>query len=541
MTPTLMGGETEYAVSGIRRGAPMPRTELIADLCRRIAKRHPSLPSLGGKGIYLANGARLYEDCSKAEMTSPEVNNPYDLVRYFKAGERILAQAAAEIEEHDPSCEVFVCRGNVDLSGSHTTWGSHESFLHKSSPQLLPPALIPHLVTRTVYTGSGGWNPLRGLEFTLSPRAAHIDHVVSADSTNSGRKGGRPILHSKDESLARNGYHRLHLILGDSLYSEKALMLRFGATQLVVSLVDAGVPAPNDIYLYNPVEALQTVAADTTCRALLRLADGSNLTAVQLQKRYLEWVDRHLDQLPAWAPPVARLWGEILDGLGRDPMTLQDTLDWPFRLALFSGYAARRGLSLQRTSNSDEIVQRLQDAAHRSAWQGQQLSLDFLVGPNSPVLKLAGCLTAELVERGYSWRLLVEEMEQRRQFCELDVKLGRLGPKGLFGVLENSGWMSRHRVVDPRDVEDACGNPPGPGTRAHLRGRAIRELAAQGKRAACDWQQVWDPVRERMLDLGDPFENNEVWLESAADQRAEPSGTASSIRRAALAALRGLR
>ncbi len=538
-----MGGETEYAVTGIRRGAPVSRPELIGDLCRRIAKRHPYLPAIHGKGVYLANGSRLYEDCMKAEMTTPEVTNPYDLVRYFKASEKILAQAAEEIERHDRGdSEVYVCRGNVDLTGSEATWGSHESFLHRRSPTLLPTALIPFLVTRTIFTGSGGWHPFRGLEFTLSPRAAHIDQVASPDSTNSGKRGGRPILHVKDEPLARGGYHRLHLILGDSLYSEKALMLRFGATQLVVSLVDAGIDAPPGIALANPVKALHTVAADTTCRALLQMDDGSTLTAVQLQKRYLEWVDRNLDRLPDWTPPLARLWGEILDALERDPMTLQDTLDWPFRLALFSGYATRQGCPLERVGDSDAVVRRLQEAIYHTAWQGQQLPLDFMLGPNSPVLKLAGGLTAEIAARGHSWRNLVDYVERRRQFCELDVKLGRVGPKGLFSVLENLGLMGGHRVVQSRDVDDACVNPPGPGTRAHVRGKVIRELASQANHAGCEWQQISDPARKRILDLGDPFERNEVWVESSGGSEEESAeGPASRRLRAVFEALRGSR
>jgi hypothetical protein len=223
-------------------------------------------------------------------------------------------------------------------------------------------------------------------------------------------------------------------------------------------------------------------------------------------------------------------------------MTLQDTLDWPFRLALFSGYAARQGCSLERTGDSDDVVRRLHEAVSHTAWQGRQLSLDFMLGPNSPVLKLAGGMTAELGQRGQSWRNLVDRVERRRQFCEVDVKLGRLGPKGLFGILENSGLMGGHRVVQPRDVDDACANPPGPGTRAHIRGKAIRELASQAKHAQCDWRQIWDPERNRILDLGDPFECQEVWVGSPGEVEEEfPSPSAGARLRAVIEALRGAR
>ncbi len=512
----LMGAETEHAVSGIEGGRRMPPGDLLIELLRRIQARYPSLPSLSGKGFFLCNGSRYYEDCTKAEATTPEVVEPYDLVRYIKAAELILSDAAAEIEAAKPGCrEVYVCRGNVEYSGSKTTWGSHESYQHRCSPAVLHAALLPHLVTRIIYCGSGGWHPMSGLEFTLSPRAAHIDKVICSDSTNSGRRGGRPIVHTKDEPLTAPGNHRLHLILGDSLYSEKALMLRFGTTQLIVALLDAGAGAPPGLALRSPVAAIHTVAADVTCKAQLTLSESGKLSALEVQRRYLEWVDHHISRLPAWAPALTRLWHEILTALEHDPMSLKDTLDWPFRLALYSGYAERSGCPLEQIGNAAETVRRLHEALEHSAWQGQPLPLDFLIGPHSPVLKVAAYLTSELRNSGRSWHEVGGLAEHQRRFFELDVKLGRLGPKGLFHVLDSAGLMARHRIVRPRDIEDARMNPPGPGTRAYLRGLAVKEVSASPGRGGCDWHQVVDPAGGRVLDLTDPLASELNWIYSS--------------------------
>jgi len=54
-----------------------------------------------------------------------------------------------------------------------------------------------------------------GLRFTLSPRVRFLEREVSNNSTRD-----RGIFHTKDETLAADGYHRLHIICGESLCSE---------------------------------------------------------------------------------------------------------------------------------------------------------------------------------------------------------------------------------------------------------------------------------------------------------------------------------
>ncbi len=67
------------------------------------------------------------------------------------------------------------------------------------TPVNLPEQLIPHLVTRVVYTGAGGFNPLLNWpEFCVAPRLMHIEHVISSDST-----ANRGIFHTKNESALR--------------------------------------------------------------------------------------------------------------------------------------------------------------------------------------------------------------------------------------------------------------------------------------------------------------------------------------------------
>src|SRR5204862_1585448 len=42
---------------------------------------------------------------------------------------------------------------------------------------------------------------------------------------------------------------------------------------------------------------------------------------------------------------VLQSWGDILDGLARDPQECADRLDWPAKLRLLEGFRARDGLN----------------------------------------------------------------------------------------------------------------------------------------------------------------------------------------------------
>jgi len=204
----------------------------------------------------------------------------------------------------------------VDYSGTHATWGCHESYLHRISLDVLQPQVIPHLVTRLIYTGAGGFNPLsQGLAFTLSPRVAHIELVVSRSSTTE-----RGIWHTKSESLC-SGYNRLHVLCGESICSETATFLKIGVTALIVAMADAGLTPGNAVKLADPLDAMRKIAGDVTCKTLLMMADKSCMTAVEIQRHYLEMAEAHVSDnfMPAWAAEVCRRWRAVLDQLEDAP------------------------------------------------------------------------------------------------------------------------------------------------------------------------------------------------------------------------------
>ncbi|MFW6162292.1 MAG: proteasome accessory factor PafA2 family protein [Planctomycetota bacterium] len=281
MPTRLFGIETEYAFAPLGpAGKTVPR-ERVLDLFFQVARERLCFLPGHGYDLHLANGSRLYLDCGlHPELCTPECANPWDVVRYVKAGEQILTEIAEEMARRSEGLgPIYLSKSNVDYSGAGTTWGCHESYLHRGDPETLPSQLIPFLVSRLVYTGSGGFDSRSGgLHFMVSPRVAHLCHTVSGDSTDD-----RGIFHTKDESLSACGYHRAHLLCSESLCSEQALWLRVGATALVVALIEAGVADGETVALRAPLEAMARFACDPTCTAEAEARDGRPLTALAIQ------------------------------------------------------------------------------------------------------------------------------------------------------------------------------------------------------------------------------------------------------------------
>ena len=340
-----MGVETEYAFVGLsKNGGGVDLDGLANDLMRTARQSLVHLPDAGGAGIYLENGSRLYVDAgSHPEMAGPECSTPWDVVRYIEAGERTLVRIADAVTERRVDvAETLGFKCNVDYSSeSRSTWGCHESYLHRMDPTELPHEIIPHLVSRIIYTGAGGFNSLEeGIEFLVSPRAPHL---VAASSSNSTHNRG--IFHTKDESLSGPGYHRLHVISGESLCSRTGSWLKVATTALVVALSEAGLSPGAGIQLDNPIKALRSIAADPKCEVAVELKEAGQRTAIEIQRHYLEQALAHLSNahMPPWADVVCHEWGRMLDALEGAPESVSRQLDWAIKWTLYSDYLQRAG------------------------------------------------------------------------------------------------------------------------------------------------------------------------------------------------------
>jgi proteasome accessory factor A len=506
----LFGVETEYAVTAVTRsGQPAPRDPLLARFIDLARKQLAFLPDEGGNGLFLQNGSRLYVDSgSHPELATPECTHPWDVVRFVRAGDKLMAGLADQLAAAVAGLrEVVLFRCNVDYGGTGATWGCHESYLYRSDPALLPDQLIPHLVSRTIYTGAGGFDPSSpGIEFTLSPRAAYLPHVVSRDSTSN-----RGIFHTKDEPLAGGGYHRLHVICGESLCSERATLLKVGVTALVVAMVDAGLRPGDAVKLAAPVEALRAFAADPRCKAQALLVGGRRVSALDIQRHYLEQAENCSagGGLPAWAASICRLWRATLQLLEGAPRSVARTLDWAIKHALYEHWC-RSGPRWETLVQWTPILTRLRAALARTEYRDRTVTVDFLLSEASPVAKEVRQLTPLLRERRLSWSDLQPFLSLRHQLLEVDTRFGQLGDRGVFAQLDRSGDLS-HRILDPAQVERALFQPPDTG-RARLRGEWVQRLQSdRDGRYWCGWTGIRDDVELRQLDLSDPFTSEVEW------------------------------
>jgi proteasome accessory factor A len=446
-------------------------------------QRLVGVPERSGGGLFLGNGGRIYLDAgSHPEFATPECADPWEVLRYVRAGERIiseLAQATTQESRGITSIDVFRC--NVDYASPKVSWGCHESYLHRSDPNDMPAMLLPHLVSRIIYTGAGGFDQAsRGIRFTLSPRALLFERAVSDNSTND-----RGIYHTRNETLSRDGYNRLHLICGESLCSDSALLLKLGTTALIVAAIDAGSPMGSELRLESPVAALRAIAGDSSCRRRVTFADGRLVSAIDLQRHYLERVEACLaaGALPDWAPEICRRWRATLDSLEREAVGVRAELDWGMKRLLFH----RRLREYPEWRELERgVVSSGRDARGRR-------------GPTA------------------AFRALRQEM------FEADVRFGQLGDQGIFTQLERAGKVGT-RLVASAEVDRAMTEPPSRG-RAHTRGKWIQQVyrAGAAREAGCSWSQLWNHSDALVMDLSDPFAESGSWR-PMHERRGPPPG-----------------
>jgi proteasome accessory factor A len=139
------------------------------------------------------------------------------------------------------------------------------------------------------------------------------------------------------------------VIIGDANMSEISAYLKLGTTSLVLSLIESGWLSDTDLSVDGRVATLRAVSHDPSLRHLLRLKDGRQMTAVQLQLEYLEQgrkfvEDRYGADADAQTKDVLDRWESVLSRLEVDAMSCSRELDWVAKLELLEGYRARDGL-----------------------------------------------------------------------------------------------------------------------------------------------------------------------------------------------------
>ncbi|HUZ20034.1 MAG TPA: Pup--protein ligase [Acidimicrobiales bacterium] len=345
MDRRIFGLENEYGVTCTLRGQRrLSPDEVARYLFRRVVSWGRS------SNVFLENGARLYLDVgSHPEYATPECDSIADLVAHDKAGERILeglvASAEARLRDEGIRGVVYLFKNNTDSAGN--SYGCHENYLTSRRDDFAHYAqvLIPFFVTRQIYSGAGKvLQTARGAVFCLSQRAEHIWEGVSSATTRS-----RPIINTRDEPHAdAERFRRLHVIVGDSNMSEYATYLKVGATSILLKMLEDPGVVLRDMTLEDPIRAIREISHDVTCRRKVRLANGREASALDIQREYLSRAIRYADQrgLPEMEERALGMWRHCIETIEKDPLLLDRECDWVIKHRMVEAYRARHDLPL---------------------------------------------------------------------------------------------------------------------------------------------------------------------------------------------------
>jgi len=285
---------------------------------------------------------------SHPEYATPECDDVLDLVAHDKAGARILedllADADRRLREEGIAGDIYVFKNNADPAGRPYVCQENYLVSRQGEFGLLADILIPFLVTRQVICGAGTvLHGPQGAVYCMSQRAGHIWESVSSDARRFG-----VIINGDEPQADAERFRRLHVTVGDSNMSETTTLLKVGATDLVLRMVEAGT-VMGDLTLDNPLRAIRDVSHDITGRRRVRLASGREMSAVEIQYEYLSRATDFTERagLDAISARVLQMWeralGAIDDG---DLDKIAREIDWVIKYQLIERYRASHDLPL---------------------------------------------------------------------------------------------------------------------------------------------------------------------------------------------------
>jgi len=324
------------------------------------------------------NGSRIYNDLGHLEIATPSYNNPFDAVAYDKASE-IYAffgsrEASLALKEKvvvhknnvanfftSPSLEGGMRPGKGRGKGvkiKTNTYATHGNIITQRAAcedwSRVEKALIPWVVTRILFTGSGDVVSgeavgKEGVKFVISPRAMFVTQKSSLSTT-----AMRGILNTRDQPHAARQYWRLHDIHYEALRSEYALFLRDIAQALVIRAFESGFldAAPA---IEEPVSAFKKLSLNTQdCNWTVNLKNGEKTDAVAILRFYLDAIEQMHDaedsETSKWDDiGLKSLWHLMDDLEARRVERYVDGIDWVTKLALLVNYepkTAAEGMSI---------------------------------------------------------------------------------------------------------------------------------------------------------------------------------------------------
>src|SRR5206468_9139387 len=331
----------------------------------QIDKRRPLSFEEIKSDLVLSNGARFYNDHAHPEYSTPECTTLQQIVSQDKAGERILAECARRRNQKlPPGYEVRLYKNNTDFVGH--SYGCHDNYLMRRDIawDRIVAGVLPFLITRQIFAGAGKM----GVEaesaagepdvFQISQRADFFSVLVSIDTMNR-----RPLINTRDEPPAdATRYRRFHVILGDSNMSEWATAMKIGTTALMLDLIERG-QAPQ-LEIAQPIDANKSISRDPTYDWIIELKDGRKISAIDIQRMYLEKALKYCDRTDHEVTWLLQEWERILNDLEVDFMRCIDRIDWVAKKYLLNTFQESEHLDW-----TDPWLQSIDLEYHNIAWE----------------------------------------------------------------------------------------------------------------------------------------------------------------------------
>src|SRR5205814_4502986 len=133
---------------------------------------------------------------------------------------------------------------------------------------------------------------------------------------------------------------RLHDIERDSNMHGWTSRLKVRLTGLVLRMVEENT-VMRDLTLENPIRDIREISHDITCRKKVRLANGRELSAIEIQMEYFERTARFVERRGENSLSKRLLveWRDALEALGAgEPQRLQRKVDWVAKHQLLENY-----------------------------------------------------------------------------------------------------------------------------------------------------------------------------------------------------------
>src|SRR5438105_8096601 len=129
--------------------------------------------------------------------------------------------------------------------------------------------------------------------------------------------------------------------------SEVTTLMKVGITGLVLRMVEENT-VMRDLTLENPIRAIREISHDITCRRRVRLANGREASAIDIQSEYLNRALRYSETkgLSPLEEQALKMWEHCLTKLEVDPLALDRECDWVIKHKLVEGYRERHNLPL---------------------------------------------------------------------------------------------------------------------------------------------------------------------------------------------------